>query len=86
LVALLLALGLVGGIVGLTARQADDPTIKRYLQRRRLSIVARKPDSSISLLDAEDALVLARRLEERVLVTRFARLVASLRKNPRTPR
>ena len=83
--AVLLAFGLVGGIVGLAAAQADNPTVKRFLQKRRLASIAKKPDSKISLLEAEDGVLLSRRYMEenpsnRFLLSRFTKLVASLKK------
>jgi hypothetical protein len=83
--AILLAFGLVGGIVGLAAAQADNPTIKRFLQQRRLASLAKKPDSKLSLLEAEDGVLLSQRYmaenpSNRFLLTRFTKLVASLKK------
>ena len=83
--AVLLAFGLVGGIVGLAAAQADNPTIKRFLQKRRLASIAKKPDSRLTLLEAEDGVLLSRRYMEenpsnRFLLLRFTKLVASLKK------
>jgi len=77
---LLLALGLVVGLISLSKQQADDPTIKRFLQKRRLGIIAAKPDRQITRLEAEDGLILAKRFEEKNLEMRFAKLVASLKK------
>jgi hypothetical protein len=57
--------------------QADDPTIKRFLQRRRLDLIARKSDQAITLLEAEDGVALARRLSDGKLLARFEKLIAS---------
>ena len=83
--AVLLAFGLVGGIVGLAAAQAENPTIRRFLQKRRLTSLARKPDSKLTLLEAEDGVLLSRRYMQedpsnRFLLTRFTNLVACLKK------
>ena len=83
--AILLAFGLVGGIVGLAAAQADNPTIRRFLQKRRLTSLARKPDGKLTLLEAEDGVLLSRRYMQedpsnRFLLTRFTNLVACLKK------
>lgn len=78
--ALLLALGFVGGIIGLAVNQADNPTIKRFMRKRLLLRIAHKPDSTISLEEAENALVLSRQFDSRFLLVRFAKLVASLKK------
>ena len=80
--AILLALGLVAGIVRLAISQADDPSIKRFLQRKRLDAIARKPDSAITLSEAEDALVLARRLGDGKMASRASKLVASRWRQP----
>ena len=77
--ALLLALGLVSGIVGLAVNQADDPTIRRFLQRRRLDAISRKPDRLVTPPEAEDGIVLSRRFGEKFLLSRFTRLVASMK-------
>jgi hypothetical protein len=84
--ALLLALGLVSGIVGLAVNQADDPTIRRFLQRRRLDAISRKPDRFVTLPEAEDGIVLSRRFGEKFLLSRFTKLVASIKKYTPTRR
>jgi len=81
--ALLLALGLVTGIVGLAANQAEDPTIRRFLQKRRLEALARKPNKLITLPEAEDALYLAHKLDDEFLFLRFGKLVASIKHKQR---
>ena len=83
MVALLLALGLVSGIVSLAASQADDPTIRRFLQKRRLETIARKPNRLVTLPEAEDGLYLARKYGDRFLFLRFGKLVASLKSKQR---
>lgn len=77
--ALLLALGFVGGIVGLAVNQADNPTIKQFMRKRMLARIASKPDSAISREEAENALVLARQFDCRFLLARFTKLVASIK-------
>ena len=78
--ALLLAIGLVVGLISFSQKQAEDPTVKRFLQKRRLAIIAAKPDRQITRLEAEDGLILSRRFEEKDLENRFAKLVASLKR------
>lgn len=80
---ILFAFGLVGGIVGWATKQAEDPTMKRFLMRKRLMAIAQIPDSQQSKRGAEDALVLARRLDEQKLVVRFESLVSSLERRTR---
>ena len=75
--ALLLAIGLVVGLISFSQKQAEDPTVKRFLQKRRLAIIAAKPDRQITRLEAEDGLSLSRRFEEKAQENRFAKLVAS---------
>ena len=79
MLALLLALGLVSGIVGLAVDQAEDPTIRRFLQKRRIESLSRRPDSMLTLPEAEDALVLARKFDDKFLIARFGKLVASMK-------
>jgi hypothetical protein len=80
---ILFAFGLVGGIDGWATKQAEDPTMKRFLMRKRLMAIAQIPDSQQSKRGAEDALVLARRLDEQKLVVRFESLVSSLERRTR---
>ena len=88
--ALLLALGLVAGIVGLATyspgdSRAQDP-VKRYLEGKRLRLLASKPASRLSFTEAEDGLVLARRLGDDALAAKFEKMLTtrttSQRKNP----
>lgn len=84
MVAILIAFGLVGGIVKLAIGQADDPTIRRFLQKRRLAILASKANAKLSLPEAEDGLALARHFEDKFLQVRFAKLVASMKHSVKT--
>ena len=83
--ALLLALGLVTGIISLAANQADDPTIRRFMQKRRLAAIASKPNKLVTLPEAEDGLYLAQKFDDKFLIVRFGKLVASLKKTRRHP-
>ena len=76
---LLFAFGLIGGMVAWSCKQAENPTFKRFLDRKRLDTIASLPDRKINLRGAEDALVLARRLGDQKLAARFGALVSSLR-------
>jgi hypothetical protein len=77
--ALILALGFVVGVVTLACQQKEDPTIRRFLEKRRLGILASKPDRVLTRSEAEDGLALAMRHDDKKLVKRFGRLVASLK-------
>jgi hypothetical protein len=79
---LLFAFGLVGGMVSWACHQAEDPTVKRFLMRKRLMAIAKFPNSQQTRRGAEDALVLARRLGEEKLAARFEALVSSMRRTP----
>lgn len=74
---LLVAFGLVAGIVGLAANQAEDPSIKRFLQRRRLIAILKKPEFKVTLAEAEDGLAITRYLRDVVLHRKFEKMVAS---------
>lgn len=79
MLALLFALGLVAGVVGLAKGQADDPSIRRFLEEHRLRHVASKRDGALTLPEAEDGLFLARRYGDRALTRRFENVVTSLK-------
>ena len=78
--AVLLAFGLVLGLISLSKSQAEDPTVRRFLQKRRLGIIAGNPDQQLTRLEAEDGKILAERFGEKALAERFTKLVASLKK------
>jgi hypothetical protein len=80
---LVLALGFVVGVVTLACQQKEDPTLRRFLERRRLGILASKKDRVLTRTEAEDGLVLALRHDDKKLAQRFGRLVASWKRNPR---
>ena len=81
--ALVLALGFVVGVVTLACQQKEDPTLRRFLERRRLGILASKKNRVLTRTEAEDGLVLALRHDDKKLAQRFGRLVASWKRNPR---
>ena len=78
--ALVLALGFVVGIVSLACQQKEDPTIRRFLEKRRLGILASKKDKLLTRTEAEDGLALALRHDDKTLAQRFGKLVASRRR------
>lgn len=79
----LLAIGIVAAVVGLAWRQAENPTIRRADERWKLASYAGTPDDKLTLDDAENALVLARRQGQGELAKRFEAVVASRRKAAR---
>ena len=76
---LILSIGAVGGFVALAHHQAAEPTIKPALMRHRLARLARMPKRKLTLDQAEDGVVLSRRLGEPDLERRFAAVAKSLR-------
>ena len=75
--ALVLALGFVMGVITLACQEKEDPKIRRFLEKRRLGILASKRDRVLTRSEAEDGLVLALRHDDKKLAQRFGRLVAS---------
>jgi len=78
---LIVAFGLVAGIVSLAANQAEDPSIRRFLQNRRLVAILKKRESDVTLAEAEDALAITRYLKDDVLHRKFEKMVASKKKH-----
>jgi hypothetical protein len=78
---LIIALGTVGSLVSLALREASEPTIKPALMRHRLAALARVPMDRLTLDQAEDGVVLSRKLGERDLEKRFAQAAIVLRKH-----
>ena len=76
---LFITIGAISGLVVLAHRQAAEPTIKPALLRMRLAKLARMPGNSLTLDQAEDGVVLSRKLGEPDLERRFAAVVKSLR-------
>jgi hypothetical protein len=76
---LLIAFGAVGGLISLSLREAAEPTIKPALLKRRLAKLARTPRKALTLDQAEDGVVLSRRLKESDLERRFVTVASSLR-------
>lgn len=76
---LMTAIGLVGGLVAFSLHEASEPTLKPALMRLRLARLARMPGDSLTPDQAEDGVVLSRRLGEPDLERRFAAVVKSLR-------
>jgi len=76
---LILSIGAVGGFVALGHHPAAGPTLKPALLKLRLSRLARMPKKKLTLDQAEDGVVLSRRLGEPDLERRFAAVARSLR-------
>lgn len=74
----LAALGIVGALVVFTnVEKSDEPVLKPAVEKVRLAWLARK--RSLTLPEAEDGLVLSRRLGERDLERKFERVVRRLK-------
>ena len=76
---LLISIGAVSGFVVLAHHQAAEPNIKPALMKLRLARLARIPGRKLTLDQAEDGVVLSRRIGEPDLERRFAKVAASLR-------
>jgi hypothetical protein len=81
---LFITIGAVVGFVVLAHQQAAEPTIKPGLVKIRLAWLARIPERKLTLDQAEDGVVLSRRLGEPDLERRFAAVAMSLR--PQRPK
>jgi len=75
----LIAFALVGGLVKLSFREATEPVIKPAVEKLRLAKLAKMPPSLLTLDQAEDGMVLSRRLGEKELERRFAAVVKGLK-------
>jgi len=72
----------VGGVIALTAlgmKRSLDPAVKAGAERARLAKLKSRPASSLSLDEAEDGLVLARRYKDAAAEIYFAKLKEALR-------
>ena len=76
----LLAMGAVAGIVKIAVNRARAPMKGEAWMKWRLGMLAKKPVTRLKLDEAEDGLVLARRLGQKVLERRFGMVVTALRK------
>jgi hypothetical protein len=74
---LLAAFGIVGGLAAVAATEkSDDPVLRPALQKRRLSkILIASKRRGLTRREADDGLVLARRLGEKDLAKWFEREV-----------
>ena len=75
----ILAIGTVGGLVAFSLHEAAEPTVKPALMKIRLARLAKIPGRKLTLDQAEDGVVLSRRLGEPSLEGRFATVARSLK-------
>lgn len=80
MLAALLALGTVGGLVLLAWRGVSTEHLSVAFQKKKLVTLAQKPTAKLTLDEAEDGLVLARRFKQKELAKKFATIVADKRK------
>ena len=81
---LITALMAVGGLIAIAQHEATEPTIKPAIWKLRLAKLALLPRRKITLDQAEDGVILSRRLGEKDLERQFEELATILRK--RRPR
>ena len=77
---LITALAAVGSLIAIAQHEAAEPTIKPAIWKLRLAKLALLPERKITLDQAEDGVILSRRLGEKELETRFETLAKILRK------
>ena len=70
----------VGSLVAIAQHEAAEPTIKPAIWKLRLARLASLPRKKITLDQAEDGVILSRRLGEKDLEGRFEELAKVLRK------
>jgi hypothetical protein len=80
---ILIAFAAVGGLVAVACREKDDPFIKPTWQKIRLATLAGTPANQLTLAQAEDGVVLSRKLGEKVLERRFAMVARRLKEGRR---
>lgn len=77
--AVLIAFTIVGGLVTVAYREATDPVIKPDWQKLKLARLASIPIRKLTLDQAEDGVVLSRRLGEHDLERHFAIVTRELK-------
>jgi hypothetical protein len=84
--ALVIAFLSVGGLVKFAWGQKVEPTLRPALRRAKLIRLAQTPESRLTLVDAEDGVVLSRQFDAPELERRFRAVAEKLkvaqRKNP----
>ena len=76
---LITALVAVGSLIAIAQHEAAEPTIKPAIWKLRLAKLASLPKKKITLDQAEDGVILSRRLGEKDLEKRFEGLARDLR-------
>jgi hypothetical protein len=77
---LITALVAVGSLIAIAQHEAAEPTIKPAIWKLRLARLAALPRMKITLDQAEDGVILSRRLGEKNLEKRFEDMAKVLRK------
>jgi hypothetical protein len=80
---LITAFAVVGSLVAAAYREKSEPFIKPALQKARLALLAGTPANQLTLAQAEDGVVLSRKLGESDLERRFAAVAMQLKKGRR---
>ena len=82
---LITAFALVGGLVAFACREKANPILKPALWKIRLARLASIPTGRLTLDQAEDGVILSRRLGEDDLERRFALVARKLKtRRPKT--
>ena len=82
---LIIALVAVGSLVAIAQHEAAEPTIKPAIWKIRLAMLASLSRKKLTLDQAEDGVILSRRLGEKDLEKRFEAVAKVLRKSrPKT--
>ena len=79
MLALLVALGLVGGLVRVAWGQAEEPTLRPAWRRAKLARLARIPEHILKLDQAEDGIVLSREFGASELAAKFKAAAARIK-------
>ena len=77
---LLTAFAMVGGLVAAAYREKDEPFIKPALQEARLAMLMRIPIGRLTIPQADDGVVLSRKLGKPDLEKHFAMVAMRLKK------
>jgi hypothetical protein len=81
MVAILITLGIVGGLVKFAFGQATEPTIKPAWRKAKLIRLARLRKKNITLAQAEDGAVLSREFDSPELEREFKLIAEKLKRS-----